>query len=252
MATIAVGDIHGNRPALDDILAQIRSEATESDSIVFLGDHIDRGPDSRGCVDAILRFQREVSADVVCLLGNHEDWFLRTLRDYRRHSWLLGMEGFDTIQSYSVDAANLLREAVSKAGPNLYAGHCPLPYEAFFECVPQEHIRFFEGLRPYHQSEDCLCAHGGLDTRVARVQDQPREALIWGAGGFPNKYEGAKVVVYGHWDNADLNADLWPAPAVLGRTIGVDTISHGVLTAIRLPDRRVFQSARYEVSSSDA
>ena len=251
MATIAVGDIHGNRLALDDLLVQIRSEAAAGDTVVFLGDYIDRGPDSKGCVDAILGFQREVEAEVVCLLGNHEDWFLRTLRDHRCHSWLLGMEAFDTMRSYSVEAARTLREAVSKAGADVYLERCALPYQAFFDCVPQEHIRFLEGLRLYHQSADCVCTHGGLDPRVARVQEQEREALIWGAGSFPNGYDGAEVVVYGHRNNAALNAERWPAPMIVGRTIGVDTISHGVLTAIRLPDQRVFQSARYEVLGSD-
>jgi diadenosine tetraphosphatase ApaH/serine/threonine PP2A family protein phosphatase len=74
---------------------------------------------------------------------------------------------------------------------------------------------------------------------------------MWGAGSFPHGYDGAEVVVYGHRNNAALNADGWPAPMIVGRTIGVDTISHGVLTAVRLPDQRVFQSARYEVLGSD-
>ena len=251
MATIAVGDIHGNLEALTDILDQIHGEGGRGDTIVFLGDYIDRGPDTKGCVDAILGFQREVEAEVVCLLGNHEDWFLRTLRDYGRHSWLLGMEAFDTIRSYSVDAVGMLREAASNAGAQLYLGHCALPYEVFFDCVPPDHIRFFDGLRLYHQSADCLCTHGGVDPRVARVQEQAREALIWGAGNFPNGYEGDELVVYGHRNNAALNADGWPEPTMVGRTIGIDTISHGVLTAIRLPNQRVFQSARYEVPHSD-
>ena len=66
----------------------------------------------------------------------------------------------------------------------------------------------------------------------------------------PKGYDGAEVVVYGHRNNAALDADGWPAPMIVGRTIEVDTISHGVLTAVRLPDRRVFQSARYEVLGS--
>lgn len=122
MATIAVGDIHGNLEALTDILDQIHGESSRGDTIVFLGDYIDRGPDTKGCVDAILGFQRAVDAEVVCLIGNHEDWLLRTLRDYARHSWLLGMEAFDTIRSYSVDAARTLSEAVAHAGPNYTSG----------------------------------------------------------------------------------------------------------------------------------
>ena len=88
-----------------DLLDQLRNQVTPADRVVFLGDYIDRGPDTKGCVETVLEFRREVKAPVVCLCGNHEDWLLRTMRDHRRHSWLLGMEAFDTIRSYSVEAA---------------------------------------------------------------------------------------------------------------------------------------------------
>ncbi len=251
MATIAVGDIHGNHSALNDLLDQIRKEVGADDTVVFLGDYIDRGPETRGCVDAVLAFRRDVRAEVVCLLGNHEDWLLRTLRDHGRHSWLLGMEAFDTIRSYSPDAARALSDAVSNAGAELYLGHGSLPYEVFFDSVPPEHIRFFENLRVYHRTADCVCTHGGLDPRIVSLEEQRREDLIWGAGGFPGGYAGAETVVYGHWNNAVLIAG-WPTPAIVGRTLGIDTVSHGVLTALRLPDFRVFQSARYKAPSPRA
>jgi serine/threonine protein phosphatase 1 len=247
MATIVIGDVHGNSAALDDLLGQVRSAITDGDAIVFLGDYIDRGANSKECVDAIISLQQEVNAEVVCLCGNHEDWFIRTLRDYHRHSWLLGMEGFDTIRSYSPEAAHTLRKAAAEAGLELYQGHCRLPYEIFFDCLPQAHVRFFESLRVSYQSPDGFCSHGGLDPQVSRIQDQTRHALIWGAGGFPDRYNGSETVVYGHWDNAALDADGWPAPKIVGRTIGLDTIAHGVLTAVRLPDQRLFQSARHTV-----
>lgn len=249
MATIVVGDIHGNFAALDDLLGQVRSVASEGDVVVFLGDYIDRGASSKECVDAILALRSDIAAEVVCLCGNHEDWFLQTRRDYHRHSWLLGMEAFDTIRSYSVDAAQALREAASKAKSDIYMGRCALPYDLFFECVPQAHLDFFESLRLYYQGPDCVCSHAGLDPRVSVVEEQTRRALIWGARGFPEQYDGQETVVYGHWNNADLNADGWPVPAMINRTIGIDTITHGVLTAIRLPDQRLFQSARYEAST---
>ena len=100
MASIAIGDIHGNLAALLDLLGQLRHEVGEEDVVVFLGDYIDRGHDSRGCIDAILAFRRESPAGVTCLRGNHEDWLLRTQQDYACHSWLLGMEGLDTVRSY--------------------------------------------------------------------------------------------------------------------------------------------------------
>jgi len=249
MATIAVGDIHGNLAALRDLLDQIRGESGRGDTIVFLGDYIDRGPDSKGCVDAVLEFHRETEAEVVCLLGNHEDWLLRTWHDHRRHSWLLGMRAFDTIRSYSVEAVETLREAIANAGAELYVGHCELPYEVFFDGVPTDHLRFFESLRLSHRNADCVCTHGGVDPRVATFDQQTREALLWGASSFPTGYDGAETLVYGHWNNAVLRDDGWPAPRVVGLTIGIDTIRHGVMTAVRLPDRRVFQSGRHECNS---
>jgi hypothetical protein len=53
-------------------------------------------------------------------------------------------------------------------------------------------------------------------------------------------------VLYGHRNNADVDSRGWPNPRIIGNTIGLDTIAHGVLTAMRMPDRTVFQSARYE------
>ena len=68
----------------------------------------------------------------------------------------------------------------------------------------------------------------------------------WGHDGFPEEYGGAAWVMYGHTNDADLDAEGWPRPRVVGRTIGLDTIAHGVLTAVALPGPIVFQSARYE------
>jgi serine/threonine protein phosphatase 1 len=53
--------------------------AGRGDTIVFLGDYIDRGPDSRACIDATLDFRGRSAARVVCLRGNHEDWLLRLI-----------------------------------------------------------------------------------------------------------------------------------------------------------------------------
>ena len=251
MATIAIGDVHGNLEALDDLLRQLKSEIRPGDVVVFLGDYIDRGSNSKECVDRILELQHEMPGALECLCGNHDDWFLRTLHGSRQHTWLLATDAFKTIESYSADAAHVLRAAASQAGASLYGDDCSLPYEVFFDTMPVEHIRFFENLRPYYQGPDCVCTHGGLDPGVASVHEQTRHAVIWGAGGFPDTYDGLETVVYGHRNNAVVNAEGWPMPRIVGRTIGIDTISHGVLTAIRLPDGRAFQSARYEARKSD-
>jgi serine/threonine protein phosphatase 1 len=245
MATIAIGDIHGRLPPLVDLLSQLTEVVTEDDAVVFLGDYIDRGPDSRSCLDAILSFRAECPGLVVGLRGNHEDWLLRTVADDSRHSWLLGMEGITTIRSYSPEAADVLRVAVQEQGPRLLLGRCRLPYHVFLDAMPPAHRDFLSTLSLCFDGRDCLCSHAGLDPGVERLQDQPPEVLLWGHDRFPADYRGEAPITYGHWDNAQLDAAGWPRPAIVGNTIGVDTISHGVLTAVRFPDRRVFQSARY-------
>lgn len=248
MSTIAIGDVHGNLAALADLLGTLRSEVARGDHVVFLGDYIDRGRDSKGVVDAVLEFRAATPADVVCLLGNHEDWLLEAKRDHRRHSWLLAMDAWPTIESYSPDAAKRLGEAVREARSLVYTDSVELPYDLFFDAMPDDHHAFFESLALWHATDDCLAAHAGIDTRGTPVERQTRWPLVWGwkDGGFPEKYTGTVPVVYGHRNNAVLNSEGWPEPNVIGRTIGIDSSRHRVLTAYRFPDGQVFQSARHD------
>jgi len=248
MATVAIGDIHGNLAALRDLLGKLSGNLGQGDVVVFLGDYIDRGPDSRGCIEAILSFRAHTHAEVVCLQGNHEEWLLETQSDYTRHSWLLGMEGLDTVRSYSPDAEQILRAALGDAGLRLYLGRCSLPYEVFFSAVPASHRAFFKDLAPFFSNDDGFYSHAGVDPGISTMTEQVPDALLWGHAKFPAEYRGEQIVVYGHWNNADVDVNGWPTARIRGNTIGLDTIAHGVLTAIRLPDRRIFQSARHLVS----
>lgn len=87
-----------------------------------------------------------------------------------------------------------------------------------------------------------MFTHGGLDPLAGPVETQNIESLLWGTEDFPAAYCGDDVVVYGHWNNADLDDDGWPHPHLENDTHGIDTIAHGVLTAIRFPGGEVMQS----------
>jgi len=244
MATLAIGDIHGNLGALEDLLYKVLPELNSDDELVFLGDYIDRGPNTRGCIETILGLKRSLSATVVCLMGNHEDWMLRSYRDPTSHSWIIGMEAFDTITSYSVDAATQIRRAMEAAGMSLVMGKVELPYHLFFDALPPDHLDFFRNLRLYHRTPDVVCVHGGLDPRKGPVEQQSRKALIWGTDDFVEAYDGDDIIVYGHWRNCVIGDDGLPRPRIgNGKTYGIDTIAHGVLTAIRFPGERIFQSS---------
>jgi serine/threonine protein phosphatase 1 len=245
MATFAIGDIHGNDAALEDLLAQLAPLLHADDVIVFLGDYIDRGPATKGCIDRILQLQERNPATVVTLLGNHEYSLLQTHRDFTRHSWLIAMDAWATIESYSRSAAAVLRREAKMPGGPLYKGEHHLPYDLFFDALPPAHLAFLQGLKPYHRTADALCIHAGIDLDHGAVEAQSEKLLVWGTHRFPDRYHGPELVVYGHLSNAVLDKDGWPRPVIEDNRIGIDTIKHGVLTAIQLPERRVFQSARY-------
>jgi serine/threonine protein phosphatase 1 len=245
MAIMAIGDIHGNLPALNDLLARITHEVGRDDTVVFLGDYIDRGPDSRGCIERILEFRCETSSRVVALLGNHEQWLLQTYRDHARHSWILGMEAFETIGSYSRQAAVRLAEEIEKLGARIVLEHVGLPYELFFNAMPSEHLDFLRNLSTFFRSPEAVFVHGGIDPAHTWPEEQVIDSLIWGTEDFPAAYRGDDRIVYGHADNAIVDGQGWPHPRISGRTYGLDTIGRGVLTALRLPDEIVFQSSRH-------
>jgi serine/threonine protein phosphatase 1 len=246
VATFVIGDIHGHLAALKDLLTQFESDLSDVDTVVFLGDYIDRGPDSRGCIDRILELTAATPATVVGLLGNHEEWFLRTHTDHARHSWLIGMEAFETIESYSSEAAAVLRAAAADAGSRLYLDPVELPYEVFFDAMPAAHVAFFENLQTWYRTPDAVCTHGGCDPDRGPIEDQDAQSLIWGTTGFQSHYRGPETLVYGHWHNTTLKADGRVEPFVLGHTLGIDSSRHGVLIAVRLPEGVVFQSGQTE------
>jgi predicted MPP superfamily phosphohydrolase len=134
MATVAIGDIHGNLAALQDLLPKVLARVGPQDTLVFLGDYIDRGAHSRGCLERIIGLKDEAPCPVVTLIGNHEDWMLKSLRDFTSHSWILGMEAFETIASYSVDAAANLRQELERAGSCLITERVRLKLNLVTRC----------------------------------------------------------------------------------------------------------------------
>lgn len=244
MPTYAIGDIHGNLTALDDLLARVLPELTSDDTLVFLGDYIDRGPDSRGCVERIVRLKEEAAFSLVTLLGNHEQWMLRTMDDPKCHSWLVGMEALDTIRSYSGEAADAITLAMGELGVRLFTVKSPLPYEAFFGAMPESHVRFFRQLKPYYSSRDVICVHGGM-SRDGVLDPTDANVHVWGPLGFPEDYVGELPVVYGHRGDGITQEDGSVLPCIgPNGTFGIDTISQGVLTAMRFPDKRMWQSSK--------
>lgn len=107
-----------------------------------------------------------------------------------------------------------------------------------------------ESQGPYHRTKDVACVHGDFPLEALLL---PPDANIfpWEMDGFPDQYRGEDRIVYGHWGNAVEDMNGWPLPcAKPNRTYGIDTIAKGVLTAMRFPDGKIFQSERYQLNQA--
>jgi serine/threonine protein phosphatase 1 len=191
-AIFAIGDIHGQLGFMEQALEFVAQDACAGAPIVFLGDYVDRGPDSRGVIDLLLQGQAE-GRNWHFLLGNHEDFFLRFLRapseinPHTRHkiTWLADAAGGRaTLASYGVDV-------------DPRRSHEDICADAH-EAVPQAHLEFLRSLPRRYQTRDHLFVHAGIRPGIA-LEDQNPEDLIWIRQEFlQDRRDHGPLVVHGH------------------------------------------------------
>lgn len=188
----AIGDSHGHLDQLQEQIALIEADGGKDARIVFLGDYVDRGPDSRGVIEHLAQ-GLEVGRNWICLKGNHDRMFEWFLEDVPRHDphllvgyhWLHDrLGGAATLASYGVDVPDRIR---------LEDLHAEVK-----AAVPQGHIEFLRALKPYHQEPGLLFVHAGLRPGVA-LEDQSENDLVWIRDGFLD-HDGNYpwLVVHGH------------------------------------------------------
>ena len=244
-----VGDIHGTVELLKKLLDKIDKELNAHDKLIFLGDYIDRGKNSKQTIELLLQFHNSYPEQVVFLKGNHEDWLLNTYHNYSIHSWLLGMEGCTTIKSYSKQAAKVLEKEIRKFGMKLIyykkKKKAPaLPYDIFFNSMPPDHISFFEQLRLYYEDEGIICSHAGLEIGMPLASQAENELLWSNTHSFIERWKGPKVLVLGHVHTYKIIADMYGKVIIKDKVIFTDTgcPQTGILSAVRFPDGHVIQA----------
>jgi len=172
--TFAIGDIHGSEASLSRLLDVCDSwGGTCRRSFVFLGDYIDRGPESAAVIRRLMSWQEKLPDQVICLRGNHEDMLLLARHDSNAYIRWIRNGGLSTLRSYGVrNAADIPQDVVR-----------------WLHCLPRS---FDDGRRFF--------VHAGVDLTLALDQQRP-EDLLWMREPFltlADSVDPGRLIVHGH------------------------------------------------------
>jgi serine/threonine protein phosphatase 1 len=208
----AIGDVHGCCEHLRMLITHLDIDR-QNDTVVFIGDYIDRGSAPREVVDYVIGLQDEVK-NVICLLGNHEQMFLRYLDGFDEEMYLSN-GGRTTLSAYGISPS---------ASPPARKAK-----------IPQDHLDFFQSLLPYYETKDYIFVHAGLTPGVPLAKQEVHD-LLWIRQDFINSnYDFGKTVIFGHTRLS--------SPLIGPKMIGIDTgvVFGGMLTCVELPAGKIHQ-----------
>jgi serine/threonine protein phosphatase 1 len=194
MRELAIGDIHGCLRSFDKLLELIQPQ--REDTLVLLGDYVDRGPDACGVLNRILELQRLCT--VVPLMGNHEVMFLHAREDPDLFAQWLGYGGDDTLASYQ------------RRG-----------YRRDLRAVPAPHWQFLdEQLLGYWETKERIYVHASVDPQL-EMEEQSAELLYWLKFSDVMAHKSGKQIVCGHTSQKS------GLPALFQGGICIDTWVYG-------------------------
>ncbi|WP_105386095.1 metallophosphoesterase family protein [Neorhizobium alkalisoli] len=220
-----IGDIHGCLKELKAAEEQVAADilATErSGPVVLLGDYVDRGPSSSHVLEYLIR-PSELGLKRLPLCGNHDDIFLKFLKEPELYSEWLGLGGEQTLISYGIDLHHL---GVRQKARNAKLG------ELLAEVVPESHRQFLADLPISLKIGNLFFVHAGIKPGVP-LDEQEDEDMMWIREPF--LAEGPKLpfmVVHGHTPH--------PTPSLGPGRIGIDTGAYytGKLTVLKIDGGR--------------
>lgn len=219
MRTYVIGDIHG---CLDELALLLEGLPLEpADRLVFLGDYVDRGPDSKSVISYLVHRQRTRSEEMIFLKGNHEDMFLS----------YMGFPGkYGDMFLYNGGGATLL--SYGAAPHNQGSADILL-------VIPPEHIKFLKELRSYYITDNYLCVHAGINPQKM-LEEQNEEELLWIRDEFiMNPHELPYTVLFGHTPQEKV---LFHLPYKIGLDTGL--VYGNRLSCLELKERTLFQVTR--------
>lgn len=244
--TFAIGDIHGDLDALTELLSRLPT-FTADDSLVLVGDYLDRGPRSAQVIDYIRHLPEKLPARIVALRGNHEDAWLRVIE----RGW----------PEFVMPPPNGCLAAMRSFTGGPVPNEDEMPFGEELELLlsgkffPPDVVEWLEGLPYWYEDEHAIYVHAGLPSTpegfVHPSKVKQKAALLWCRDeAFFRDYRG-KMVVFGHTATVCLPpelssytpedpTDIWAGPCTVGLDTGCG--KGGFLTALELPRMRVYES----------
>jgi len=243
--TFVIGDIHGQLDHFEMLWSRLPALSAE-DTVVFLGDYLDRGPDSRGVAEALIALSETSPAQLVFLRGNHEDGWLRVLAGGFPQFVLPAPNG--CVACFRSFSGQPMSHELPSARDmtEMLAG----------SFLPEHVVEWMKAMPHWYEDEHAIYVHAGLPRDEGRFL-HPSEVedpivLLWlRSNEFFREYDGKRVVC-GHTATEDLPqelssytpedpSDLW----FHGSVVAIDTKcgkTGGFLTAIELPALNVYES----------
>lgn len=199
----AIGDVHGRHDLLASLLDKIASDSAGSNAqIVFLGDYIDRGADSRAVLDTLI--DGIETKGWVCLKGNHEAMLLGVIDRTSEWDVWLSNGGVETLFSYGVSTRDFAGEARREG-----------LHDALASAIPSSHIAFMRQLGMSLEIGDYFFCHAGIRPGVPLDRQSPDD-MMWIRDLFlDSKADHGKRIVHGHTPVME--------PEILPNRINVDT-----------------------------
>lgn len=216
---IAIGDIHGCLKSIEALWESIASN--KNATFIFVGDYIDRGPDSKGVIDFLIDVQSH--RDCIFLRGNHEQMLLDAVDHGSMNHWLIN-GGNSTLYSYGDDLK--------------------------ITNIPESHLNFIRKTELFFNTENYFFSHAGAppNMTIEKCMNTPEthDYFLWGRehlNALETSWE--KTVVFGHTPRA--------FPIRKPKMLGIDTgcvyseIGYGKLTAVLLPEENFFEQKSLDI-----
>ncbi|PKL35645.1 MAG: serine/threonine protein phosphatase [Spirochaetae bacterium HGW-Spirochaetae-1] len=212
-----IGDIHGNLEELMSLVHKVKLDYQEGDTVIFLGDYIDRGNFSFEVVEYLIALAKKLN--VVFLKGNHEDMLEKYLKgDEGGEAWLYN-GGEATIRSYTKN------------------------YGSFK--LPPSHADFFRDLGMYYEGDDFIAVHAGLNPEEEDIYLQRERDLLWiREKFFRSGKKWDKTVIFGHTPTTLFSRK---EGIMIDEERNIIALDNGIifgnpLAGLRWPDKKIYYS----------